>query len=239
MNGAIILLPFLAQIILCSAAVPPVTKCKLSDSDCVKNSAVAFAPNIIAGIPDIGTEPVDPMHLKEIKVELSGLNLLMNDVVITGLKDAKLQKVSVDMEKKQLKILLNSDYNLKGKYKASGKLLILPISGDGDATFDIKNLVMDITATFEVVKNSEGKDTMLLKSFNYDYEIKGGNHVMLTNLFNGNQALSDALHKFMDDNWKQLSEEFGRPLLDSTNKEIFKVIKKYLKSQPLEEISVP
>lgn len=44
---------------------------------------------------------------------------------------------SVDSNKKVLKVVYHTDAELKGKYKASGKLLILPISGDGDTVMEL------------------------------------------------------------------------------------------------------
>lgn len=45
------------------------------------------------------------------------------------------------------------------------------------------------------------------------------------------------MHNFMNENWKILSQEFGKPMLENPNAKIYGVIKKYLQSMPLEEIT--
>lgn len=41
------------------------------------------------------------------------------------------------MAKKQIHLVYHLDAVLKSKYKAGGRLLILPITGDGDATIKL------------------------------------------------------------------------------------------------------
>ncbi|KAF9420005.1 hypothetical protein HW555_003599 [Spodoptera exigua] len=117
-------------------------------------------------------------------------------------------------------------------------LLILPISGDGDVTIKIKNLGVTLTMPYDIVKNEQGKDVIELKSYKYTYENNENTHFKLTNLFNGNKQLSDAMLTFMNENWKAISQEFGNPMLDKPVQKIYNAIKTYLRSQPLEEIAV-
>lgn len=47
----------------------------------------------------------------------------------------------------------------------------------------------------------------------------------------------DAMHTFMNDNWKAISQEFGDPMLEKPVEKIFTAMKTYLRSQPLDEIA--
>lgn len=69
-----------------------VPKCKLSDSNCIRSSAQGAIPVFTAGMPDIGAEPLDVMHVDNIKVDLAGLKMVLSDVSIKGLKKANLTK---------------------------------------------------------------------------------------------------------------------------------------------------
>ncbi|CAH0399756.1 unnamed protein product [Chilo suppressalis] len=233
--GGLFTLPLFLHI--CNGALLPVPKCKISDTKCLKASAQAAVPLLAPGIPEIGAPPLDIMHIDLIKVNLAGLNMVVKDAVLKGLKNAKIDKISMDMAKKELKIVFSVDAEMKGKYKASGQLLILPISGDGDLMMKIKNAELNVTNTFEVVKNADGKDVIKLKGFRFTYDIKDGASYYLTNLFNGNKELSNTLLKFSNENWKLLSEEFGEPILRACIKVIFTSIKKYLYAHPLEELT--
>lgn len=74
-------------------SVPPIKKCSLSDSDCIKDSAQPSVSVFATGIPEIGTEALDPLQIDSIKVDLSGLKLNIKDVVIKGLKKAIIEKL--------------------------------------------------------------------------------------------------------------------------------------------------
>lgn len=43
--------------------------------------------------------------------------------------------------------------------------------------------------------------------------------------------------KFLNENWKQIAQEFGSPMVDLTAKRIFKNIINYLEVLPIEEIT--
>ncbi|XP_063534633.1 circadian clock-controlled protein daywake-like [Cydia strobilella] len=224
----------LMQVTALLSTSPP--KCKPSDSDCLKSAAQALTPLLAAGMPALGTEPLDVMRVDEIRMDLAGLRLNMTNSSIKGLKNAVIDKIKFDMTKKQLVIVYHADVELTGKYKAAGRLIILPISGDGDVKIELKNYNSKILIPFTIVKNKEGKDTMHMKEFKNEFDIKDGAHYSLTNLFNGNKVLSDSMLKFMNENWKLLSTEFGGTLMQKPNKKIFHVIRKYLHNKPIGEI---
>ncbi|KOB68961.1 Juvenile hormone binding protein-like protein [Operophtera brumata] len=120
-----------------------------------------------------------------------------------------------------MQLVFHADVTMRGKYKASGKLLILPISGDGDTVMKIKNCQIVVDMPFEISKNKDGKDVMNLKSYKYRFDVRDGAHYQLSNLFNGNKVLSDSLHNFMNANWKTMTLEFGLPIFDKPVQKIY------------------
>ncbi|PZC76677.1 hypothetical protein B5X24_HaOG204360 [Helicoverpa armigera] len=228
----------LTQIAAILAALPPIQKCQLSDSKCIKASAQNAIAVFSAGVPELGIEVLDPVRIKVIKIDLSGLKLVLRDSDAFGLKKTVIDKLSVDTGKKQIQFNFHvAPIELKGKYKASGMLLILPISGDGDINIKIKNIEIAMTMPFEIVKNEQGNDVIELKSYKYTFENNENTHFKLTNLFNGNKQLSDAMLSFMNENWKAISQEFGNPIIEKPIQKIYTAIKTYLRSQPIAEIT--
>ncbi|KAM3965005.1 circadian clock-controlled protein daywake [Aphomia sociella] len=244
---------FVIQIFTIFADLPPMTKCKVSNSTCLKTMAQTAVPVFAVGMPEINMEPLDVMEIDIVKVDLAGLNLIINDSHVKGLKKTVIDKLSIDTVKKQVNLVFHTDIAMKGLYKASGRLLILPISGDGQVSIKLKHITLntekvshllknreyvkvEITMPYEVTKNSEGKDVIDLKSYKYKTDVKTDAHFQLSNLFNGNKQLSDTMHTFMNENWKALVQEFGRPLFEVPTARIFKSIKAYLKTHPLKEI---
>ncbi|KAL0880084.1 hypothetical protein ABMA27_002576 [Loxostege sticticalis] len=226
---------FLTQVLLVSAASVGKPKCEKTDSQCLKSTAQETVPALVAGIPDIGAAALDPIILDKVKIDLAGLKLLITNAAVKGLKKSVIEKINVDRTKKVLELKYVADIVLKSKYKASGRLLILPISGDGDLTLKLKKIQVDVSMPFEYSKNTDGQTILDLKSFSFKYDVKENAHFHLTNLFNGNKELSDAMLTFMNNNWKVLTEEFGAPLLQASHKVIFDSIKKYMATQLIEE----
>ncbi|KAI5634383.1 hypothetical protein NE865_12931 [Phthorimaea operculella] len=145
--------------------------------------------------------------------------------------------VGVDMKKKPAQLLWDTDTLTKGHYKDSGRLLILPISGDGDMAIKLKKLHVDMMINFAVSKNKEGKDFIDLKNYKYNFDVKENAHFDVTGLFKGNKALSETMLRFMNENWKLLSAEFGRPMLEKPNKKIFETLQNYFRSRALEDLA--
>ncbi|CAB3254680.1 unnamed protein product [Arctia plantaginis] len=228
----------LLQATLILSELPPIQKCSLGDSDCLQKSAQNVVSVFSGGIPELSVEPLEPVHIDIINIDLSGLKLTVKDAEIKGLSKSTIDKVQFDSSKKVMQFAFNVPIVLKGKYKASGKLLILPISGDGDITLKIKKIEIFLTMVYEIIKNENGKDVIDLKSYKFTYENRVNTHFKLTNLFNGNKVLSDAMHSFMNDQWAAITQEFGIPMLEKPVKKIFNAIKTYLRSQPLEEIAI-
>lgn len=73
--------------------VPPIQKCQLSDPECIKKSAQSFVETFTAGIPEVGTEVLEPVHIDVIKIDLSGLKLTVRDADIKGLKKSVIDKL--------------------------------------------------------------------------------------------------------------------------------------------------
>lgn len=71
----------------------PSQKCSLSDSACIKQAAQTMVSVLTAGIPELGTEVLDVMHVDRIKVELAGLKLNIRDADIKGLKHTVVDEI--------------------------------------------------------------------------------------------------------------------------------------------------
>lgn len=185
----------------------------------------------------MGSESLEPVHIDHIYIDLAGLQLTLRDSKISGLSKSVIDNIHFDGSNKVLQFAYHvAPIILRGKYKAEGRLLILPIEGDGDVTIKIRNLKLFMTMPYEIIKNENGKDVINLKSYKYTHENKENTHFKLTNLFKGNKALSDAMHKFMNEQWSLISDQFATPIMDRPLQKIFTAIQTYLRSQPLENI---
>ncbi|XP_049872279.1 circadian clock-controlled protein daywake-like [Pectinophora gossypiella] len=227
---------FFLKMTIVFAELPPIEKCKLSDSACLLTTAQVAVPVFTSGMPEIGAESLDPMQIDHIIIDLAGLKADISNSTVKGMKESNITMINVDTTKMQLLVSWECDVIMKGNYKASGHLLIIPVSGDGDITLQLYKLHIDMTTNYNISKNDDGKDFMDLMNYKFTFDVKRIPRIDITNLFNGNKGLSDTLFTFVSQNWKLLSREFGRPMLIKPIKKVYETLKLYLKSQPLDDL---
>ncbi|XP_022828035.1 circadian clock-controlled protein-like [Spodoptera litura] len=215
----------------------PVAKCNLEDSACLRTSFQKMMPIFMTGIPDANVEVLDPMEMDDLAFELAGLQFTMTGGLMKGLKNSIVDGVQWDTKKKTFTVDFHMDNSVKGHYTANGRILILPITGDGQIKIRLKRLQMKIKITYDVVKGSNGKDIIKPKKYSFDFDAQESAHYQLTNLFNGNKELSETMLTFLNENWKQIAAEFGRPMIDLASKRIFKNVVNFFEANPIEEIT--
>ncbi|CAH2982499.1 unnamed protein product [Chilo suppressalis] len=220
------------------SAVLPIEKCNLEDSACMVASFQKAVPVFMEGLPDLGIQVLDVLEMDPIQFDLSGLQFKLTDGRLKGLKGAIIDSVKWNPKKKKIAIEFHANSTVKGHYTAGGRILILPITGDGQITMKLKHIAVKITVDYETEQDGEGKNHIVPKKLHFDFEVKDGAHFTLTNLFNGNKELSDAMHLFLNDNWKQISAEFGRPIMASAANSIYKNIITFFKKMPIDDISL-
>nr|3E8T_A Chain A, Takeout-like protein 1 [Epiphyas postvittana]3E8W_A Chain A, Takeout-like protein 1 [Epiphyas postvittana]4G0S_A Chain A, Takeout-like protein 1 [Epiphyas postvittana]4G0S_B Chain B, Takeout-like protein 1 [Epiphyas postvittana] len=217
--------------------VLPVEKCNLEDSACMTSAFQQALPTFVAGLPDHGVEVMDVLDLDDFAFDLSGLQFTLKEGKLKGLKGAVIDNVKWDLKKKNIEVDFHLDATVKGHYTAGGRILILPITGDGQMKLKLKNIHIHLVVSYEMEKDAEGVDHVIFKKYTVTFDVKDNAQFGLTNLFNGNKELSDTMLTFLNQNWKQVSEEFGKPVMEAAAKKIFKNIKHFLAKVPIAEIA--
>ena len=216
-------------------------KCKITDDQCMLDTANEIVKkNDFSGL---GLPPLDPLAIDKLDIEQGGnhsvqISLKLRKVHLIGLSKAKVYKISgfqSDPNKMKLEIKMKSPLGVvKGPYKINGKVLVLPIQGNGTVTLELHNL--DVTLRFltkKVVR--DGKTYMEIEKSKFRYVVTGAK-VNFTNLFNGDKALGDNMNYFLNENWSILLDELKKPINDGFA-EIFKnIMNKLFMSTPYDEI---
>lgn len=220
------------------SSVLPVDKCKLEDSACMITAFQNAMPVFFSGLPEIGVEVLDVMELDYVEFDLSGLKFTLSDGRLKGHKNATIDDVKWDTEKRRFDVIYHLDSSIKGHYTAGGSILVLPITGDGQMKLKLKNMQIHFYIEYDVEKAEDGKDHIVLKKYDFDFDVRENAHFELSNLFNGNKELSKIIHSFLNENWKQVVTEFGRPIMDATAKKFFKNINIFFEKNSLEDIAI-
>ncbi|XP_059610295.1 protein takeout-like [Phlebotomus argentipes] len=204
-----------------------IPKCKPADLQClpeVITKVIRMVPNGHRGLHLI---PIDPLHVDEIKITQErespvNINLMLSNTDITGLKNLVVTKVK-GFDKDPTNVVFEAEATLDrvmllGQYKIDGRVLILPITGNGKSNLTLDNLTFKIKfKTSQTYKNS--KVYIQTKDFLFNFGTTRL-HINFENLFNGDQALSDNMNRFLNENWKDILDEL-KPAINDAFSQIF------------------
>lgn len=110
---------------------------------------------------------------------------------------------------------------ITGDYKINGRVLVLPIQGNGKSILTFENV--DISFKYKpriMVKN--GKEFIQTEKFKLDFDTAKFS-VHFSNLFNGDKALGDNMNLFLNENWRDILNEL-KPSITSALEQIFEAI---------------
>ncbi|KAF6200077.1 hypothetical protein GE061_006378 [Apolygus lucorum] len=196
------------------------TACKRGPkhNECLRNSIQKTVPDLVKGLPNVGIMAIDPLRFSKIQIEQGtgpvSINLTLVDLEIKGLKNMIINEVKNDWKNMMLRITA-PQLNLIGQYKIDGKVLILPVHGNGDSMFDLGNLTAN--AVFRLSeKMIAGKRHYQVKAVDVKLATQSL-HLHFDNLFDGNKQLGDHFNEFINENWKEVFEEL-KPALEKAVK---------------------
>lgn len=110
---------------------------------------------------------------------------------------------------------------LRGNYTIQGRVLVLPIQGDGQSLITLADC--DFTFRFKPqVFAKAGRQYIRTDKFKLDFTTqKFGLH--FTNLFNGDKALGDNMNRFVNENSNDILAEL-KPSISLALEQIFEIV---------------
>ncbi|XP_049872803.1 uncharacterized protein LOC126371525 [Pectinophora gossypiella] len=213
----------------------PAYSCKNNSSECLKDSIQAALPSFVKGDPSLGTEPLDPFIIRKLSLKLPGnLDLEFRQGSSKGLKKCVID--SARMVKDTLDLQFHCSLVIKGKYKSSGRLLMFAIDGDGDSTIKCKNIKIQFLAKLGSAVQDDGKRHLEIRAFKSYHSFEGQVFYRMTNLIKGNPQISNLIVDFMNQNWRMVAQEFGKPIVDFGISCILKNVKQLFKAVTQEQL---
>lgn len=216
-------------------------RCDKSDpalGECLQK-AVAYTLKDLGdkGSKSLGVLPTDPLFLSHLEIGQSNgpvsLDLKFKDINIHGLK--KIQTTGpakADFKngfELEIPVSVPEGLALKGHYQINGKVLVLPITGEGECELHLENVTAlahlkgkDIT--------KDGEKYLEVTDFTFQFDTTRF-RLNFQNLFNGNKELGTQMNQFLNDNWKDILHElkpaitdaFGAVFAEITNRIFLKV----------------
>ncbi|KAJ1519076.1 hypothetical protein ONE63_011318 [Megalurothrips usitatus] len=161
------------------------------------------------------------------------VDLHFKDLNIYGFKNGRVPAVkyenAVNVVGTGGRISTPDGITLKGNYKIDGKVLVLPIKGEGKCELSLAN----VTAEVEIVGKQLTKNGQIyveVMDFKFTFNTTRLKS-KFENLFNGNKELSAQMNVFLNENWNDILQElkpavqdaFGSAFHEITNRIFAKV----------------
>ncbi|CAB3377588.1 Hypothetical predicted protein [Cloeon dipterum] len=239
-------LTFVALVAIATAAKQPVTLpsefplCFLKQEDyekCLNNAIETGIRSLANGNPTLGMLPIDPMEITEMNLMHGtggpvNIDLVFKNTTMSGLTSAKSISVSNEFLAGGANMhgeMLIPSLDLMADYVINGKILLLPIHGDGMANITLVHLKTTYVMENEIVKKKNGREHIKVNAFKLKLR-PGKVYTNFANLFNGDKRLSDQMNMFLNEHaidiWGEIS-----PTVEETFGEICKQIANRLFSQ--------
>uniref|UniRef100_A0A1A9WGV7 Haemolymph juvenile hormone binding protein n=1 Tax=Glossina brevipalpis TaxID=37001 RepID=A0A1A9WGV7_9MUSC len=171
---------------------------------------------------------IDPLITDKIRINQGAENPVNIDITFSNSKVYGLStSVAHDIKgfgkdlktKHEIFFKVPGSISLIGDYIVKGKVLILPLQGEGKSNMTLVEPECRISFIGGSVEK-DGNIYMKPEKFHMHVNIKRSIY-NFENLFNGDKALGDNMNKFLNENWKDIFDETK----DSISKEFGVVVK--------------
>ncbi|MCU6128210.1 JHBP domain-containing protein, partial [Clostridioides difficile] len=130
--------------------------CKKSDpklEKCIKTFIQSVIPDLAEGYPKLRIPAIEPFELPSLEIEHGkgsskavSIDLKLKDVKIMGLTSTVIDFLKVDVDNTKLngKIGFTKPLEITGQYTVNGKVLVLPITGNGPFTLVLHDPILEL-----------------------------------------------------------------------------------------------
>ncbi|CAL7939394.1 unnamed protein product [Xylocopa violacea] len=228
----LLLIFFMTSYLSTALSIPEIPSfmkiCHRSDpflNECIKQSAIALKPYLRNGIPALRIPACEPLCLQEIEIDQTSgpiyIRAMYSNVSIFGGTNFIPKSIRFDLEKNRIRLKVYLPrLEMVSNYNLDGKIMMLPITGDGIAHGNFTDIDAIVTLQFKRYRDEIGLIHQMVDDIYVDFEI-GHATVHLDNLFDGDETLSAAMNLFLNDNWSTVIAEV-RPKLEEIIAELIR-----------------
>ncbi|VVC25556.1 Haemolymph juvenile hormone binding [Cinara cedri] len=209
-------------------------------NECIKNGLQSAYTQLSKGIPSLGLLPTDPLRVTslginqgigavKLKLDFKDLDILnLHTTIITDLKyDPVNYSMNITLEAQKPIIL-------QGLYKADGKVLILPITGNGTCKFSLDDYK---SFSYVQMKPKVKNGNTFLEIDNLSWKFTTSRlHMRLNNLFNGDKILGENMNLFLNENWTDLLNEMQPTFEEALRAALIAIAQQFFNRIPLNDI---
>ncbi|XP_061714319.1 circadian clock-controlled protein daywake-like [Cydia pomonella] len=210
--------------------------CTVDNRTCLIQSTIYAIPYFTKGMPELGVPPLDPFYIERLTIPLAGMKISFLKGNVFGFRKSVIDNVESNFARRKFAIELHSNVTLNGGYEATGKILNFPINQEGEAKIKITNFKMIVMMNLDIMTDDKGVNHLFIKNYKYNVGYGDKVHYNFTNLFKSHPELSRTLHQLLNEHWKLVAEEFGKPIVDYATELAVRTIEKFFLAVPYEEL---
>lgn len=216
----------------CKRSDPNLEKCLIQLLDNIR-------PNLIKGIPEMRIPPLDPLHVPEVALDQGtgavNFQATFKNIVSYGAKHFNLTSIKIDFDAPTIKIEVGfPKVRLISDYTINGKVLVVPIKGNGKVDGNFTNVFATVELRGDYVKR-DGQTFLSVKDKKIHIKLTGL-RMNFSNLFNGNKELSDSTNVFINENWRDIIQEINPLIEDTIGEVMMQIIKGLLDLYSLDDL---
>ncbi|KAI4465886.1 hypothetical protein MML48_3g00015609 [Holotrichia oblita] len=160
--------------------------------ECLRNVLANIFPQLAVGIPEINVEGFEPLYLDRMTLsKVAGpvtLTGSFSNITVVGPSNSTPTYTRMNIRDRKMDLGIYFPHlDIVSKYDLKGKILILPLVGNGDCKMTLGGVDTMITTNISFVLR-EGKEVLKIHDMHTRYTMKNIK-VQLSNLFNGNKLL--------------------------------------------------
>ncbi|XP_045467274.1 protein takeout-like [Harmonia axyridis] len=214
-------------------------RCSSTDMDCLKTAVSEAIPEFKDGIKDFGIPALDPLFIP--KMTLGGgqkvvqLQQVYDNVTLTGLSTSKVTSFNLDFKDERLIVYTTTEkLVISGHYIATGKILVLPVKGEGPFSIILDQAVGTLLVDFKTY-SKKGKKYLRGVAASLIFDVSHATY-NFKNLFKRNKSIEDSLGKVLNENWKEIFEELVPSYTDAYAQALLQIVNRFFSKVPLSEV---
>ncbi|KAJ3635306.1 hypothetical protein MTP99_008223 [Tenebrio molitor] len=240
MNRLLVLLASFA-VISCVKLPPNFKKCNRNEptwKECVLEAGRDGIPQLNRRYEELNLPNIEPFTLPELSISGgSGTSVVTQTYKkskISGLTKIKVDKLEFDFANKMFEVAgVVPELEMMGPYKLDGKILLLPVQGEGDSVARLKNVKVELLMKYEEVKK-KGKTHMKYVSGKAKIQ-PGSVFFRFENLFNGDKILGEQINTVINENWKVFYEDMEETFEEVVMQIVINMVNKFFAKVSIEE----
>ncbi|CAH1399266.1 unnamed protein product [Nezara viridula] len=215
--------------------------CKRSDPDlqaCIKKSIEDLRPKLIEGMPEMKVPPIEPLIIDEpISTEGTGLNVVTKNLKAWGGSNYTLKNLDVDPLAPKFNFHLNIPHlKIEGMFEVDGKVIMIPVKGNGEITADVYDVDSEVSMKSELV-NKDGDQFLSFFGLDLHHLKIGKGKIHIGSMFGREDKLiGDVISSAINLNFNYFVQELKPTIVSTLTQFAVKSANNIVRDVPLSEI---